>query len=106
MNLTEATIKALQGKLQETLSFEVNNKWLPYDKNNTAKIDTYIKQIADTNKPIKYTYVAGYDNWTAISETKTLSLDDVKDLFSNSSDEYTVNEMDDYISIKRIESRY
>ena len=29
MNLTEATIKALQGKLSEQLDFEVNNKWIP-----------------------------------------------------------------------------
>ena len=103
MNLTEATIKALQGKLAESLDFEVNNKWLPYDKD---KIDKYVQQIADTNKPIKYTYVAGYDNWSAVTETKTLSIDEVRELFSKSKEEYFVKEKDDYVQIRRIENRW
>ena len=103
MNLTEATIKALQGKLVESLDFEVDNKWLPYDKD---KIDKYVQQIADTNKPIRYTYVAGYDNWSAVTETKTLSVDEVRELFSKSKEEYVVKEKDDYVQISRIENRW
>lgn len=106
MNLTEATMRALQGKLVEGLDFEVNNKWIPFDKDDKDKIDKYVKQIADTNKPIKYTYIAGYNNWSAVSETKELSLSEVRDLFLNSSDEYFVTEKDDCVEIKRIESRY
>lgn len=106
MSLTEATIKALQGKLSEQLDFEVNNKWVPYDKDNKDKINNFLKQIADTDKPIKYTYVAGYDNWSAVTETKILSLDEVENLFLNSNDEYLVKEKEDCIQIQRIENRW
>jgi len=106
MNLQEATIKALQGKLTEGLDFEVDNKWIPYDKNDPERIDKYIQQIIDTNKPVKYSYIAGYDNWTAITETKNLSIDEVRDLFLKSGEEYRVYEKDDYIAINRIENRW
>ena len=106
MDIIDATIQALQGKLTERLDFTVNNKWIPYAKSNPKLIEDYIKRIADTNKPVKYSYIAGYDNWMAIVEEKELSLDEVKDMFLTSNSEYIVVEHEDYVLIRRMDSRW
>ena len=106
MNLEESTMLAIQNKLVEKLDFTINNKWIPYDNKDRDKIDNYVKQIAETNKPIIYEYIAGYDNWSAITKTKELSLYGARELFLTSGQEYFVTELDDCVKIQRIENRY
>lgn len=103
MNLTEATIKALQGKLIEGFKFYADNRCLPFLKDDETRLNKYLEKIASVNKPIKYSYIAGYSNFTAIYDTKEISIDDVRELFLKSGEGYFVTETDDCVMINRVD---
>ena len=105
MSLQEATIQVLQGKLLESLDFEIGGHW-SYDKNEEqALIQRRIEEIKSTNKPIKYGYIKGYNNWVAEYDVKDLKPEDLFELFNNGH-EYRVTEKSDCVEIIRIENRW
>ena len=105
MNLTEATIKALQGKLTESLDFEVGGHWSYNKDEEKALIEKHIEEIKATNKPIKYGYIKGYSNWVADYVVETLKPEELYNLFNNGH-EYRVREKSDCVEIERIENRW
>ena len=97
MELEEATILALQGKLFEGLDAEIT-KWSP-----DAKKQDVINQIAQTNKPIKYVKIGGFDRaGIAVYEEQEISIEQVEKLFAQF-EGYFVTEYDDYVKISRVE---
>lgn len=61
-----------------------------------------IQQILNTNKPIKYTYLAGFDrNGMWIYETEVITANKVQELFSYF-ESYFIIETKQEIKIKRV----
>lgn len=87
------------------LDFEIGGHW-NYDKDKEkALIKKRIEEIKATSKPIKYNYIAGFNNWVAETATEQLTPEDLFELFNNGY-EYRVIEKADIINISRIENRW